>query len=53
MNLRDVLTFGRRAERAGHPASVQDTEERIVTLGWVCMVATLVAAVLLAAYAAL
>lgn len=53
MNLRDFLTFKARTERAGHPASAEQTEERIITLGWACMVATVLAAVLLAAYAAI
>ncbi len=53
MKLRDYLTFGRRTERAGHPVSAEETEERIVTLGWACMVATVIAALLLAAYSAI
>jgi hypothetical protein len=52
MNLRDLSLFG-RDERAGHPASAQDMEERIVTLGWACMVVTLLAAILVAAYVAI
>ncbi len=53
MNLRDYLSFGRRPERAGHAASAEHAEERIVTLGWACMVATVMVALLLAAYAAI
>ncbi len=53
MKLRDYWTLGRRAQRAGHLPSTQDMEERIVTLGWACMVVTVVAAVLFAAYAAI
>jgi hypothetical protein len=53
MKLRDSWIWGRRIQRAGHPASAQDLEAPIVTLGWACMVAMVFAAVLFAAYAAI
>lgn len=53
MQLRDLMLSGRRPKRAGHPASVRKAEERVMTLGWLCMTATLVVALLLAAYAAI
>ena len=52
MQLKDLTLFGRRLKRAGHPEPAQKTEDRIVTLGWLCMTATLLVALLLAAYAA-
>ena len=51
MQLKDRM-IGRRLKRAGSPESLEKTEERVVTLGWLCMTATLLIAVLLAAYAA-
>ena len=52
MQLKD-MTFGRRTKSAGESAPLEKTEERVVTLGWLCMTATLLVAVLLAAYAAI
>jgi hypothetical protein len=51
MQLKD-MTFGRRLKRAGGSESLENAEERVVTLGWLCMTATLLIALLLAAYAA-
>ena len=51
MQLKDMMP-GRRFKRVGHPESLEKTEGRVVTLGWLCMTATLLVAILLAAYAA-
>ncbi len=51
MQLKD-MKFGRRLERAAGSDPLEKTEEGLVTLGWLCMTATLLIAVLLAAYAA-
>ena len=51
MQLKDIMS-GRRLKRAGAPDPLGKTEERVVTLGWLCMTATILIAVLLAAYAA-
>lgn len=51
-HLKDLTLLGRRLKRADSSEPLEKTEDRIVTLGWLCMTATLVAAVLLAAYAA-
>jgi hypothetical protein len=53
MQLKDLTMFGRRLKQAGNPDPLQKTEERVVTLGWLCMTATLLVALLLAAYAAI
>ncbi len=50
MQLKDRM-FGRRLKRAGGPEPLEKAEERVVTLGWLCMTVTLLIAVLLAAYA--
>lgn len=53
MNLRDLIASkSRKGDWRALPAS-ETPEERIVTLGWLCMTATLLAAILLAAYAAI
>ncbi len=53
MNLRDLIPFKAR-QGAGHAARETELlEERIVTLGWLCMTATVLAAILLAAYASI
>jgi hypothetical protein len=51
MQLKDMM-FRRRLKSADAPESLEKTEERVVILGWLCMTATLLLAVLLAAYAA-
>lgn len=51
--LKDLNPFGRRLIRAGHPEPLHKAEDRIGTLGWLCMTATLVIALLLASYAAI
>lgn len=53
MHLKNLPLLGRRMSRAGQPEPQQKAEERIVTLGWACMTATLLIAILLAAYAAI
>ena len=53
MQLKNLTLFGRRPKHVGHPASLRKAEERIETLGWLCMAATLPIALLLAAYAAI
>lgn len=53
LQLKDLPLFDRRLKRASHPEPVQKAEDRIVTLGWLCMTATLLVALLLAAYAAI
>ena len=53
MNVRDLISF---KARQGHWRALRATEppeERIVTLGWLCMTATLLVAILFAAYAAI
>ena len=50
---KDLTLFGRRLKRAGHPEPLKTAEDRIVTLGWLCMAATLLLALMLAAYAAI
>ncbi len=52
MNLREWARYP-RAYKVGHPAPGEDADEPIVTLGWLCMVGAVLAAFLLAAYAAI
>ena len=52
MNVRDLNSLKSR-QTAWHALNAAEPpEERIVTLGWLCMAATLVAALLAAAYTA-
>ncbi len=52
MNLREWAPF-RRASNVGHASTSRNAEEPLFTLGWLCMVGTVLAAFVLAAYAAL
>lgn len=51
MHLKDLTLFARRPKRAGGPDSTEKAE-KLVTVGWLCMTATLLVALLLAAYGA-
>jgi hypothetical protein len=52
MQLKDMM-FGWRLKRAGDPEALEKTEEGVITLGWLCMTAAILIALLLAAYAAI
>ncbi|MGZ3275587.1 MAG: hypothetical protein ACXU82_01200 [Caulobacteraceae bacterium] len=49
MKLKEWFSLGRPWRRAGHPSQVED---RVATLGWLCMAVVVVAAILAASYAA-
>ena len=50
MNVRDLLSLKSRSMGWRAADAAEPPEERIVTLGWLCMVATFIGAMLLAAY---
>ena len=50
MKLKELFSFGRPLQRAGQPWPVED---RVATLGWICMAIVIVAALLAASYAAI
>ncbi len=53
MNVRNLIPLkARKGDWRASPAT-EPPEERIVTLGWLCMTATVLAAILLAAYASI
>ncbi len=53
MNVRDLFPFKPRNGDWHALRATEPPEDRIVTLGWLCMTATLLIAILLAAYAAI
>ena len=53
MNLRDLTPFKARKGDWRALGATEPPEDRIVTLGWLCMTATLLVAILAAAYAAI
>jgi hypothetical protein len=52
IKFKDLTFLGRRRNRADDPGLTEMTEERLATLAWLCMTASLLAALLLAAYEA-
>lgn len=45
--------FGRSLKGVGNPTSAEKAEEPLITVGWLCTTATLLLALLLAAYASI
>jgi hypothetical protein len=53
MSVRDLTSFKASPSRWHALNSAEPPEERIITIGWLCMAATVAAAILVAAYAAI